>query len=175
MRNLGMEKFYARRKRWGLQDNDACAFCDQEQETVQHLAGECIFAREVWHRVLAPIGLDLLTPQPGISFLDWWLSRCLMLGSARRKGFDSLTILGSWCLWKEWNRRVFNGVGRSVVTVADSVVEEAVRWSQAGYGHLTALWVAIDGAWTSVVPSSQIQLSCNIALALQLAVFLLPG
>ena len=37
----------------------------------------------------------------------------ILLGTARRKGFDSLTILGSQCLWKERNRRVFDGVGRS--------------------------------------------------------------
>ena len=41
---------------------------------------------------------------------------------------------------------MFDGVGRSVVAVVDSVVEEAVRWSQAGNGHLAALWAAIDGA-----------------------------
>ena len=65
----------ARRKRRGLQDDDVYALCDQEQEAVQHLVGECVFAREVWYMVLAPIGLELLTPQPGTSFLDWWLSR----------------------------------------------------------------------------------------------------
>jgi len=96
--------------------------------------------------VLAPIGLELLTPQPRTSFRDWWLSRRILLGTARRKGFDSITILGSWCLWKEQNQRVFDGIGGSVVVVADSVVEEAVRWSQAGNGHLAALWAAIDGA-----------------------------
>jgi hypothetical protein len=129
----------ARRKRRGLQDEDVCALCDQEQETAQHLAGECVFAREVWYRVLAPIGLELLTPQPRTSFLDWWLSRRILLGTTRRKGFNSLAILGSWCLWKERNRRVFDGVGRLVVAVADSIVEEAVRWSQAGNSHLAAL------------------------------------
>jgi hypothetical protein len=96
--------------------------------------------------VLAPIGLELLTPQPGTSFLDWWLSRRILLGTSRRKGFDSLTILGSWCLWKKRNRRVFDGVGQSVVAVANSIVEEVVRWSQAGNSHLAALWAAIDGA-----------------------------
>ena len=65
---------------------------------------------------------------------------------ACRKGFDSLTILGSWCLWKERNQRVFDGVSWSVVAIVDSIVEEAVWWSQAGNGHLAALWAAIDGA-----------------------------
>ena len=70
-----------------------CVLCDQEQETTQHLAGGCVFAREVWYRVLAPIGLDHLAPQPRTSFLDQWLLSHLQLGTARRKCFDSLIIL----------------------------------------------------------------------------------
>jgi hypothetical protein len=66
-----------------------CALCDQEQETAQHLAGGCVFAKEVWYMVLAPIGLDHLAPQPQTSFLDWWLQSRLQLRSARCKGFDS--------------------------------------------------------------------------------------
>jgi hypothetical protein len=63
----------ARRKRHGLQDDDACSLCDQESETARHLAGECVFAREVWFKTLLPLGLDGLVPQPGIGYLDWWL------------------------------------------------------------------------------------------------------
>jgi hypothetical protein len=63
----------ARRKRQGLQDDDTCALCDQEQETARHLAGECVFAREVWFRVLGPIGLPSLTPEPGNCF---WTGGC---------------------------------------------------------------------------------------------------
>ena len=73
---------------------------------MQHLTGECIFAKEVWYRVVAPISLELLTPHPRTSFLDWWLSHHILLGMACHKGFNSLTILGSWCLWKEQNQRV---------------------------------------------------------------------
>lgn len=63
----------ARRKRHGLQDDDACSLCDQESETARHLAGKCVFAREVWFKTLLPLGLDGLVPQPGIGYLDWWL------------------------------------------------------------------------------------------------------
>ena len=100
----------------------------------------------MWYRVVAPIGLEHLTPHPRTSFLDWWLSHHILLGMACHKGFNSLTILGSWCLWKEQNQRVFEDVGRSVVMVADSIVEEAAWWSQAGNSHLATLWATIDGA-----------------------------
>jgi hypothetical protein len=121
------------RMQHGLQDGDACALCGQEQETARHLAGECVFAREVWFRVLTPIGLAILVPPPGIAFLDWWLLYRVQLETAKRKGFDSLIILGAWCLWKECNQRVFHGIE-----------EEVDRWSQAGYGHLAAQWASRD-------------------------------
>jgi hypothetical protein len=87
----------ARRKRHGLQDDDVCIFCDQEQETARHLAGECVYSHEVWYRVLAPIGLAIIVPPPGIDFLNWWLSSRAQLPSAMRNGFDSLVILGCGC------------------------------------------------------------------------------
>lgn len=78
----------ARRMRHGL----------QEQELAQHLVAGCVFAREVWYRVLAPLDLDRLAPQAGTSVVDWWLNSQGQLGQQRRKGFDTLLILGAWCL-----------------------------------------------------------------------------
>lgn len=72
--------------RHGLLDDDVCALCDQEQESEDHLATGCVFAREVWYRVLAPLDLTRLTPQLGTSVVDWWLHSRGQLGQQRRKG-----------------------------------------------------------------------------------------
>ena len=77
-------------------------------------------------------------------FLDRWLLHRMQLEMARRKGFDSLVILGAWCLWKERNQRVFQGAGRTPTDVATMMEEEVERWSQAGYSHLAALWASRD-------------------------------
>lgn len=82
-----------RRKRRGLQDDDACALCDQEPETARHLSGECVYAREVWYRVLATLGSAALAPQQGTAFMDRWLERRQLLTSVWHVGFDSLVIL----------------------------------------------------------------------------------
>lgn len=133
----------ARRKRHGLQNKDGCVLYDQEQETARHLAGEYVYAREIWFRVLAPIGLASLTPPPGVDYLDWWLQSRAQLTMSLRKGYDSLVILGAWCLWKEHNQRVFHGVSHTPVQLA-VVVEEVDHWSQAGFSHLAVLWVSRD-------------------------------
>jgi len=48
--------------------------------------------------------MALTSPQQGTPFLGGWLQ-----GGERRKGFDSLFFLVEWRLWKERNRRTFNG------------------------------------------------------------------
>uniref|UniRef100_A0A453F0W5 Reverse transcriptase zinc-binding domain-containing protein n=1 Tax=Aegilops tauschii subsp. strangulata TaxID=200361 RepID=A0A453F0W5_AEGTS len=39
--------------RRGLQHQDVCPFCDQHDETINHLLVECVLAREVWTRVFS--------------------------------------------------------------------------------------------------------------------------
>jgi hypothetical protein len=63
-----------------------------------------------------------------------------------RKGFDSLVILGSWLLWKERNRRVFNEITCTPVQLIVLLQEEAERWSMIGYSALAALWALSEVA-----------------------------
>jgi hypothetical protein len=95
--------------------------------------------REVWFRVLRPLGLHGLAPCPGLTYLDWWLHSRLLLPSVLRQGFDSRVILVAWCTWKERNLRVFQGQVRSPATLVITIVEEADRWSLAGFSQLAAL------------------------------------
>ncbi|CAN6371894.1 unnamed protein product [Urochloa humidicola] len=63
----------ARRKRYGLQDDDACILCDQESETITHLSVKCVFSREIWHRVLQKCGWPHLAPRASEHSLpNWW-------------------------------------------------------------------------------------------------------
>lgn len=49
-----------RRKRHGLQDHDDSILCAQEPETRSHLFLGCVFAREIWFKLLHPTGMDSL-------------------------------------------------------------------------------------------------------------------
>lgn len=103
----------ARRKRHGLQDNEVCALRSQETEMADHLTTDCVFAREVWLRVLAPLGLGNLTPLSDSSIVEWWLQSRLGMGQQQRKtldkilreALDNILILKAWCLWKERNTK----------------------------------------------------------------------
>lgn len=42
--------------RRGLDHQEACPLCDQEEETINHLLLECVFTREVWAAVCRALG-----------------------------------------------------------------------------------------------------------------------
>ncbi|GJN40328.1 hypothetical protein PR202_gb29533 [Eleusine coracana subsp. coracana] len=49
-----------------------CPLCDQEED-VQHLLTTCVFARELWFKVLQPLGLERCVPSHHEkSFASWW-------------------------------------------------------------------------------------------------------
>jgi hypothetical protein len=64
-----------RRKRHGLQDDDACALCDQAPETVSHLLLGCVFSRQIWHALLEPIHLLALLPDGEQELREWWMQQ----------------------------------------------------------------------------------------------------
>jgi hypothetical protein len=58
----------------GLPNNDNCAICDQEAETLEHLLLHCAYSREVWFRTFRRHGWFVLLPAPLQAIIDWWLS-----------------------------------------------------------------------------------------------------
>ncbi|GJM91593.1 hypothetical protein PR202_ga07980 [Eleusine coracana subsp. coracana] len=73
-----------------------CLLCDQEEETINHLLTTCVFARQFWFSLLQRIGLGLLAPQPSdINFDKWWQAAVSSVDSSRRRGLNSLIILGA--------------------------------------------------------------------------------
>jgi hypothetical protein len=74
---------------------------------VQHLLCTCSFARQFWHAILFPLSLGALIPAVDeISFVEWWRKVLKKVHKNRKKGFNSLIILGSWCLWLTRNKVV---------------------------------------------------------------------
>ena len=124
--------------RFGLQNAGACAFCDQHEETVEHLLLQCPYSREVWFKLLRMGGLQRLMPQPDSSLADWWVSSRKLVPKTMRKGFDSVVLLIMWILWKERNARVFQQSSSSAGMVVQRIVDEGRSWIMAGFKQLSS-------------------------------------
>jgi hypothetical protein len=130
-----------RRFRHGLQDSNACVSCDQAPETMDHILLGCVFSRQVWSICLARVHLqDFVTVVEDQAML-WWLTNRKRIPKALRRGFNSLFFLVGWSLWKERNARTFDRGNLSVLSLVDSIFEEAGGWIAAGNRRLRALLV----------------------------------
>jgi len=63
----------ARRKKHGLQDDDACVLCAQAPETIDHLLVECSFSRDLWFNFFHRVGWGTLSPNVNDrELIGWW-------------------------------------------------------------------------------------------------------
>ena len=132
--------------RRGLPHPEHCPFCDQEDETIQHLLCSCVFSQQFWFQLFRTFALPDIAPQPSASgFFDWWQQAGSTLDKRTKRGFNSLVMLGAWMLWKERNDIVFNGASPRIERVLLLAQEEAALWRLAGAKGISELVAARPG------------------------------
>jgi hypothetical protein len=96
-----------RLKKRGLDNPQSCVLCNQEEEIVQHILTNCVFARQFWHDILSSFGLNnISTKRRDTCFVDWWRKASHRVHKSKRKRFNSIIILGAWNIWKHRNKCV---------------------------------------------------------------------
>lgn len=117
----------------GLSHPESCHFCDQEEETVQHLLTGCLFTRQVWFSILSSLGLGGAAPRHNdLCFVVWWAKVICMISKEYRKGANSLIILTVWLLWKHRNTCVFNGYSPCVSKFFRQFKDDYMLWCLTG-------------------------------------------
>ncbi|WVZ74315.1 hypothetical protein U9M48_022514 [Paspalum notatum var. saurae] len=141
-----------RRYRRGLQEDDECALCDQESETIVHLLLLCSFSKHVWFLVFGRLGWHSLTPELGDEIMVWWSRIRKRLPKELRKGCDALVLLVLWMIWKERNSRVFDRGGASPQLLVSKLLAKANLWELAGFNALPSL-APLAASMGAVIPS----------------------
>jgi hypothetical protein len=83
-----------RRAQHGLQDHlDPCGTCLQEEDNVDHILSQCLYAKMVWFDCLRKLGSQLQEPQENTNLERWWTEPRKRLRREARRGFDTLVLL----------------------------------------------------------------------------------
>ncbi|GJM97337.1 hypothetical protein PR202_ga14257 [Eleusine coracana subsp. coracana] len=83
--------------------------------------------------------LQLAPSREESSFADWWRWASKCTSKERRKGTNSLIILGAWSIWKYSNACVFEGTSPGISELIISFKDENHLWCLAGAKGLSAL------------------------------------
>lgn len=130
--------------RRGLPHQNAFPFCDQHDETIDHLLVTCVFAREIWDKVCAAMGHTDGAPTAEVSLQGW----CLRAGAHGRlgKAERAIHLLCLWELWKHRNVVVFDGAIPSIRSVLRRIASESKVWHLAGLvgGELDGFLAAVS-------------------------------
>jgi hypothetical protein len=123
------------RFRHNLQDQDVCALCDQDSETLDNLFVWCSYSREVWPRLLLQVGLQSqqVSATTETSFVDWWTISRKRLPKDNRKTFSTFVLLAIRLIRKERNGHVFDRKASMPWVLAESIHSQGRLWTVAGF------------------------------------------
>jgi hypothetical protein len=117
----------------GWPHNDGCTLCTAPYETAQHLLGACPMMLQVWCIILPMANLPAcFLPSQDQSLLEWLSTTRGMLPKIKHKGWNSLTQLVWWSLWKERNKRIFQARADTMASIIATILGEADLWLRAG-------------------------------------------
>ena len=129
--------------RRNLPHPERCLLCDQEAKDIQHILTTCVFTRDFWFRILSSFGLQLCVPsRHESSFSEWWRRSAKKIQKDKRKGFNTLVILGAWIIWKHRNACVFEDARPSLDNLFQAFKDEYHLWCLAGAWSLNSLSAA---------------------------------
>lgn len=130
--------------RRGLEHQDRCPLCDQEEETMGHITLRCVFAREVWTAVLQSMGKQEWIPATEQSMTNW----CAEKGGAsrQRRSQAGILTLVMWEIWKDQNVIIFDGASPSKNDVLLRICNEGRAWKEAGLlkGNTDEFFAAVE-------------------------------
>ncbi|WVZ90185.1 LOW QUALITY PROTEIN: hypothetical protein U9M48_036512, partial [Paspalum notatum var. saurae] len=131
----------------GLPHPSACPFCDQSDETIQHILLGYPFSRQIWTNILCSLNFASLAPSPADTrFFAWWARSSSTVPKEAWRGLNTLIILVAWEIWIFRNSRVFEGCQPRIERVIQLVEEEGLLWCRAGATGLQELCIRSQAA-----------------------------
>lgn len=119
----------------GWENNVVCPLCLEQAETNYHPTIDCQFAREVLTHICGWMNMaGLLMPEDAPRRVaEWFKQAAVSVDNTNRKKNCGAILYVWWNVWKERNRRIFQGQEKNALHVAMLTKEEidAFNWAMS--------------------------------------------
>lgn len=107
--------------------NPVCPLCSSAPESALHICLQCPFTQQVWALVEQWTSHFVLKPDAASSELEaWWLMSLQHVDAKQRRSKVALMLYTLWNLWKERNRRIFEGSQAQPATMLQLIKDEVL-------------------------------------------------
>uniref|UniRef100_A0A0A9BGB8 Reverse transcriptase zinc-binding domain-containing protein n=1 Tax=Arundo donax TaxID=35708 RepID=A0A0A9BGB8_ARUDO len=110
----------------GWEHGQYYVLCNQEIETPEHLLGSCSFTAQVMHNVANWLQLQVhsWSQYHGASLASYLNAQLVGVQKKERRNKAGVILYVWWNVWKERNRRIFEGQSMQAIQVAERTKEE---------------------------------------------------
>jgi hypothetical protein len=123
----------------GWPHDPICQLCLRAPETACHLCKDCPFTSKVWstvHGWSADACPPALSPGTYASVNEWWDAILVGTDKKTKRSRSGRLLYVLWNVWKERNRRIFQGVRKTYMEVAH-IAHEDIRQRAFAFGVAT--------------------------------------
>jgi len=106
--------------------NPTCSLCSAQPECAQHLCLHCPFAMQVWELVREWTNAKINVPVQDASIQDWWCDTLACHSVKEQRHVAAILMYTAWNIWKERNRRIFEGKSAEPRVVLQLIKEEVL-------------------------------------------------
>jgi len=103
-----------------------CCMCKKNGGTIDHLLLHCEVARDLWNYILTLLGVEWVMQRIVLELLTSWGAS---IGySPNKEAWRLVPLCLMWCIWWEWNARLFEDVEISMVEIRKHLLDTLYIW-----------------------------------------------
>ncbi|XP_028113519.1 uncharacterized protein LOC114311591 [Camellia sinensis] len=119
-------------QRIGILDGSAstlCIFCQEQQETAEHVLISCHLVWKVWTGLLQWWGTTWVVPNSVSNLLLWWSG--FDCRKSERRIWNAIPLVTLWSIWKHRNECLFQASSPNLQELQELIVTRIAIWLKA--------------------------------------------